>query len=100
MHTDVCDAASGIPGGGVSVSGPSSHGYEITMTDAPDDRAESRAADLLPEERAAGSADPEAQAEALLEESDEREGDLEAAPDTVLEHRTSAQTITPQEDTR
>lgn len=35
------------------------------------DRIDSRA-DLLPEERAAGSDDPEEQAEAILEESDER----------------------------
>ena len=42
-----------------------------------DDRIEQRAAELLPEERAAGSADPEAQAAAILEESDEREnGDV------------------------
>ena len=65
-----------------------------------DDRTERRAADLLPEERAAGSADPDAQAEAILEESDEREADLEAAPDSFLEHRTSAQTVTPGEGTR
>ena len=70
------------------------------MTDHPDDRTERRAADLLPEERVVGSADPEAQAEAILAESDEREADLEAAPDTVLEHRTSAQTATPEDDTR
>ena len=31
-----------------------------------------RRADLLPEERAAGSADPELQAEIILEESEER----------------------------
>ena len=70
------------------------------MTDSPDARTEQRAADLLPEERVAGSADPEAQAEAILAESDEREADLEAAPDTVLEHRTSPQTVTPEESTR
>ena len=38
-----------------------------------DDRIEQRAAELLPEELAVGSADPEAQAAAILEESDERE---------------------------
>jgi hypothetical protein len=65
-----------------------------------DDRTVRRAADLLPEERAAGSADPEAQAEAILEESDEREADPEAAPDSFLERRTSAQTVTPGEGTR
>lgn len=36
-----------------------------------DDRVETRA-ELLPEEEAAGSDDPHAQAEAILEESDER----------------------------
>ncbi len=41
-----------------------------------DERVEERA-ELVPEERAAGSADPEAQAEAILEESDERVSDPE-----------------------
>lgn len=42
------------------------------MSETPDDaRIESRA-ELLPEELAAGSEDPAAQAEAILEESDER----------------------------
>jgi hypothetical protein len=66
-----------------------------------DDRTDQRAADLLPEERSAGgSSDARAQAEAILAESDEREADLEAAPSTVLEHRTSPQTITPEDGTR
>jgi hypothetical protein len=51
-----------------------------------EERIEQRAAHLLPEERAAGSADPEAQAEAILVESDVRE-DRPAA--TAREHRTS-----------
>ena len=54
-----------------------------------DDRVDSRAEHLLPEEEVAGSDDPTAQAEVILEESDEREADPEAAPDTVLERRTS-----------
>ena len=65
-----------------------------------DHRAEQRAADLLPEEIAAGSADPEAQAEAILAESDEREADLEAAPSSFHENRTVEQTVTPGESTR
>jgi len=45
------------------------------MSESPDhDRIESRA-ELLPEEEAAGSDDPEAQAAAILEESDERTDD-------------------------
>ncbi len=39
-----------------------------------EDHVETRA-NLLPEERSAGSADPEAQAEAILEESRERTDD-------------------------
>ena len=72
-------------------------GYAIFMTD---DRTGHRAADLLPEEQVVGSADPEAQAEAILADSDEREADVEAAPDSFLEHRTSGQTLTPGEGTR
>jgi hypothetical protein len=48
-----------------------------TMSQTPDDdRVETRA-ELLPEEEAAGSDDPHAQAEAILEESDERTDDPE-----------------------
>ena len=64
------------------------------------ERVEQRAAELLPEERSAGSADPQAQAEAILQESDEREADLEAAPDSFLEHRTSDQAAPPDDTTR
>lgn len=47
------------------------------MSQTPDqDRVASRA-ELLPEEQAAGSQDPEEQAEAILEESDERTEDPE-----------------------
>ncbi|MFC3384639.1 hypothetical protein [Couchioplanes azureus] len=65
-----------------------------------DDRVRRRAVDLLPEEQAAGSADPGAQAEAILAESDEREADQGAAPSTFLEHRASGQTVTPADGTR
>jgi hypothetical protein len=78
-------------------------GYLIIMTEETfggDERTERRAADLLPEERAAGSADPQAQAEAILAESDERENDPNAAPDSFLERRSSEQTVTPGEGTR
>ncbi|MGX6602256.1 hypothetical protein ACWKSP_09010 [Micromonosporaceae bacterium Da 78-11] len=63
-----------------------------------DDRIDQRAAELLPEERAAGSADPTAQARAILEESDEREAD--AAPDSFLEHRRSEEIVIPGDTTR
>ncbi len=62
-----------------------------------DDRVERRAADLLPEELAAGSDDPQAQAAAILGDSDVREEDPDSAPDSFLERRTSDQTVTPEE---
>jgi hypothetical protein len=55
----------------------------------PDDQRVADRADLLPEEQAAGSADPRAQAQAILEESDERLASRDAAPDSRVEHRTS-----------
>lgn len=61
------------------------------------DRTESRAGHLLPEEVAAGSDDPQAQADAILAESDLREADQNAAPDTVLERRTSEEAAAPIE---
>jgi hypothetical protein len=42
------------------------------MTESADESRIERRAELLPEERTAGSDDPEAQAEAILEESDDR----------------------------
>jgi hypothetical protein len=53
-----------------------------------DEQAASRA-DLLPEEKAAGSDDPHAQAEAILEDSEARSASRDASPGTHLEHRTS-----------
>ncbi|WP_432986813.1 hypothetical protein [Dactylosporangium sp. CA-233914] len=47
--------------------------------------------DLLPEELAAGSDDPRAQAEAVLRDSDDREQYRETAPDLRIEHRTAAE---------
>jgi hypothetical protein len=58
-----------------------------------DERTTRRAADLLPEERTAGSDDPDAQAEAILADSDEREEQPGAAPDTFRENRTSGETV-------
>ncbi|MGY2874808.1 hypothetical protein ACVW00_001998 [Marmoricola sp. URHA0025 HA25] len=62
------------------------------MTDTPedDDRIAGRA-DLLPEEKAAGSDDPRRQAEEILQESDERT----ARPEET--GRESTQTSTPDE---
>jgi hypothetical protein len=55
------------------------------------ERSQSRASHLLPEEESVGSDDPPAQAAAILRESDVREDDPQAAPDSFLERRTSEQ---------
>ena len=60
-----------------------------------DDRIRQRAAELLPEEQAAGSADPQEQAEAILADSDQRED----SPEPV-ERRRADETIAPGETTR
>lgn len=57
-------------------------------TTPPEDDVASRS-ELLPEEQVAGSDDPEAQADAILTESEERTASRDAAPSTHLEHRTS-----------
>lgn len=61
----------------------------------PDERVTARAEHLLPEEKVAGSDDPAGQAEAILEESDLRQSDRDAAPDAVVEHRTSDEATPP-----
>ena len=59
------------------------------------DRVASRASNLLPEEKLVDSEDPEAQAEAILDESDERATTRGAPPDVVVEQRTSEETVEP-----
>jgi hypothetical protein len=66
------------------------------VPEAPDPkRVQSRADTLLPEEKVAGSDDPELQAEEILADSDARTGyrDVPEAPPT--EHRTSEDTVEP-----
>ena len=63
--------------------------------EAQDRRIDRRAAALLPEEDVVGSADPRAQAEAILEESDARSEDRDAAPTSFVEHRTSDEATPP-----
>jgi len=61
------------------------------------DRIKARAEALLPEEEEAGSDDPIAQATAILEESDEREFELDDPTGQGLEHRRSEDTVDPPE---
>ena len=72
-----------------------------------DERTAERADDLLPEERAAGSDNPLAQAAAILADSDERTLERDADDDAdaaehdgeagsiPVEHRTSDETVEP-----
>ncbi|WP_121162634.1 hypothetical protein [Micromonospora pisi] len=60
-------------------------------------QVERRAEYLLPEERAAGSEDPLAQARAILAESDRRTSDVDGPSDARRERRTSQETVTPSE---
>src|SRR4051812_43782572 len=59
-----------------------------------DNRVQSRAEEAPPEESGAGTDDATAQAATILQDSDERQNDRNAAPSTVLEHRTS-EDVTP-----
>ena len=66
-----------------------------TLLPMGDDRTDRRADHLRIEERRAGSDQPQAQAEAILEESDVRSEDRDAAPDSFVEHRTSDEATPP-----
>lgn len=70
-------------------------GYSGGMSEQPSDRVHDRAAYLLPEERAAGSDDPEAQAAQILADSDAREAYDESTPDRRIDHRQSPETVEP-----
>ena len=59
-----------------------------------DPRVSSRA-ELLPEEKVAGTDDAVEQAKAILEDSDLRTADRTAAPGTFVEHRTSEEATLP-----
>jgi hypothetical protein len=50
----------------------------------------------LPEERRAGTDDPQRQAEVILDESEERIADRDAAPSSRVEHRRSEDVVEPQ----
>jgi hypothetical protein len=57
-----------------------------------------RRAELNAEEREAGSDDPVAQARTILEDSEARVEDRDAAPGTFVERRTSDETVEPLEE--
>jgi hypothetical protein len=71
---------------------------EKRLSPEPDEELVRSRAELLDEEREAGSDDPIAQARAILEDSEVRTLDREAAPGTTLEQRTSDSTVEPVDD--
>lgn len=66
-------------------------------TDPVAERSSRRSEHLLPEEKAAGSDVPEEQAAAILEDSERRSEDRDAAPGSFVEHRTSDEATPPTE---
>jgi hypothetical protein len=74
-------------------------GRSTAMSDGStgEDRVRSRA-DLLPEEKVVGSDDPAAQAEAILDESEERTLERDGDEGAEVEHRTSEDTTPPPTD--
>jgi hypothetical protein len=56
---------------------------------------EKRARNLLPEERTAGTDNPEEQTSQVLSDSDSRQADRNSAPGSTVEHRRSAETVDP-----
>jgi hypothetical protein len=71
---------------------PAAGAPEAEATDRPRDEAVERRSHLLPEEERAGSADPEAEAKAILEESEHRQRDRSG---TATEHRRSPDVVEP-----
>ncbi|MEJ3749150.1 hypothetical protein WEI85_38545 [Actinomycetes bacterium KLBMP 9797] len=59
------------------------------------EREQRRAEHLLPEEQTVGSEDAEAQAAAILDDSDARESYAEPTPDLRIDHRTTEETVEP-----
>lgn len=66
------------------------------MSEGDKERVQHRSGKLLPEEMEAGSDDPKAQAEAILEESDERSEDRIAPSSKPVEQRRSEDTVEPE----
>ncbi len=57
------------------------------------ERVRQRSGNLLPEEQAAGTDDAEAQAAAILGDSDARQTYAQSTPDLRIEHRRSGETV-------
>ena len=82
----------------------SENGYAIAMNDedmsevdVDEERVATRAAQLAGDEHDASSGDAKAQARAILEDSELRTRDRDAAPGSLVEHRRSEDTVPPDD---
>lgn len=82
-------------------------GYALAMNDedmpevdVDEERVATRAAQLVGDEHDVTSADSKAQARAILEDSEMRTRDRDAAPGSFVEHRRSEDTVPPDDTPR
>jgi ssDNA-binding replication factor A large subunit len=69
---------------------------DLTRPEPDEEQVQSRA-ELTADEKEAGSDDPLDQARLILEDSEERKVDRDAAPGSFVEHRRSDDTVEPLE---
>jgi hypothetical protein len=69
-----------------------------TVPPAVDEELVQSRSELNAEEREVGSDDPVVQARTILEDSEARVADRDAAPGTFVEHRTSDETVEPLDE--
>jgi hypothetical protein len=69
---------------------------DISELEVDEERVATRA-HLVGEEHDVGSEDPKAQARAILEDSEMRTRDRDAAPGSFVEHRRSEDTVPPED---
>jgi len=70
---------------------------DVSEVDVDEDRVATRAAQLVGEEHDVSSRDAKTQARAILEDSEMRTRDRDAAPGSFVEHRRSEDTVPPDD---
>jgi len=70
---------------------------DVSEVDIDEDRVATRAAQLVGEEHDVSSRDAKTQARAILEDSEMRTRDRDAAPGSFVEHRRSEDTVPPDD---
>ena len=70
---------------------------DMAEVDVDEERVATRAAQLAADEHDVSSRDAQAQARAMLEDSEMRTRDRDAAPGSFVEHRRSEDTVPPED---